>query len=206
MSSPTEFPIAIIGAGFAGIGAAIQLKQAGILSFTVYERAGEIGGTWRDNTYPGCACDVPSHVYSFSFEQNPNWNRAYAPAAEIQQYLLDCVARHRLRPHLRLNTAITGARWDAGAGEWRLDTATGETLTARVVISGVGGLVDPAWPDIPGLDRFAGPKFHTARWDHDCPLAGRRVAVIGTGASAIQVVPGVAASVGKVVFCQRTAP
>jgi len=206
MSNAPEFPIAIIGAGFAGIGAAIQLKQAGILSFTMYERAGEIGGTWRDNTYPGCACDVPSHVYSFSFEQNPNWNRAYAPAAEIQQYLLDCVARHRLRPHLRSNTTITAARWDDGAGEWHLDTSTGEAVTARVVISGVGGLVDPAYPDIPGLDRFAGDLFHTARWRHDVPLAGKRVAVVGTGASAIQVVPSIAPAVGRLVVFQRTAP
>jgi cation diffusion facilitator CzcD-associated flavoprotein CzcO len=206
MAQVPEFPIAIIGAGFAGIGAAIQLKEAGILSFTMYERAAEIGGTWRDNTYPGCACDVPSHVYSFSFEQNPGWDRAYAPAAEIQQYLLDCAARHRLRPHLRLRTPITAARWDDAAGEWRLDTATGETVTARVVISAVGGLVDPAYPDIPGLDRFAGTVFHTARWRHDVPLAGRRVAVIGTGASAIQVVPSIAPTVGELIVFQRTAP
>jgi len=200
----TDFPIAIIGAGFAGIGAAIQLKKAGIHTFTMFERAGEIGGTWRDNTYPGAACDVPSHVYSFSFEQNPGWSHQYSESSEIQQYLLHCVEKHRLRAHLRLGTAITAARFDADAGRWLLTTSAGETVSARVVISGVGGLVDPAYPEIPGLESFAGELFHTARWNHDYDLRGKQVAVIGTGASAVQVLPAIAPEVARLSVFQRT--
>ncbi len=199
------FPIAIIGAGFAGIGAAIQLQKAGIESFTIFERAGEIGGTWRDNTYPGAACDVPSHVYSFSFELNPDWSRGFAESGEIQAYLLRCVEKYRLRPHLRLDTEIVEARFDEAGGLWTLTTAAGESVLARAVISGVGGLVDPALPDIKGVEGFRGELFHTARWDHDCDLAGKRVAVIGTGASAVQVVPAIAPMVGKLDVYQRTA-
>ena len=199
-----DLSIAIIGAGFAGIGMAIRLKQAGIESFTMLERATEIGGTWRDNTYPGAACDVPSHVYSLSFEQNPDWSKRYSPSGEIQGYLLGLVEKWRLRPHLRFGTEIVGARFDERAGTWTLTTSLGDTVTARVVVSCVGGLVDPALPDIPGLDRFAGEIFHTARWNHDYPLAGKRVAVIGTGASAVQVVPSIAPEVGRLVVFQRT--
>jgi cation diffusion facilitator CzcD-associated flavoprotein CzcO len=199
-----DFPIAIIGAGFAGIGMAIQLKQAGILSFTIFERAGEIGGTWRDNTYPGAACDVPSHVYSYSFEPNPDWSHTFSESAEIQRYLLRCVEKHRLRPHLRLDTAITAAAFDEAAGRWTLTTSTGERVSARLVVSAVGGLVDPACPDIAGLTEFTGALFHTARWDHGYDLTGKRVAVIGTGASAIQVVPAIAPRVGTLSVFQRT--
>jgi len=148
---------------------------------------------------------VPSHVYSFSFEPNPNWSRKYAEAAEIQAYLLACVEKHKLRRYLRLNTAITEARFDEQQGLWYLRTNTGETVTARVVLSGVGGLVDPAYPDIKGLDTFQGKMIHTARWDHDYDLTGKRVAVIGTGASAVQVVPSIAPIVGKLSVFQRTA-
>jgi cation diffusion facilitator CzcD-associated flavoprotein CzcO len=203
-SATADFPIAIIGSGFAGIGMAIRLKQSGIHSFTMFERASEIGGTWRDNTYPGAACDVPSHVYSFSFEPNPDWSRMFAESGEIQAYLLRCVEKYQLRPHLRLNTAITEARFDETRGLWTLCTNTGETVTARVVASGVGGLVDPKLPDIKGLDAFEGKMFHTVRWDHDYDLAGKRVAVIGTGASAVQVVPSIAPTVGKLSVFQRT--
>ena len=199
-----DFPIAIVGAGFAGIGSAIQLKQAGIESFTMFERAGDVGGTWRDNTYPGAACDVPSHAYSLSFEQNPNWSRRYSPASEIQAYLLGITDKWNLRDHLRLNTAITGAKFDEGRGTWTLTTNQGDTYSARVVISGVGGLVDPATPDIKGLKTFSGRMFHTARWDHGYDLSGKRVAVIGTGASAIQVVPSIAPQVGRLKVFQRT--
>src|SRR6185369_6015336 len=139
-----------------GIGTAIRLKQAGIHSFRIFERAGEIGGTWRDNTYPGAACDVPSHVYSFSFEPNPDWSRMFAAADEIQAYLLRCVEKHGLRPHLELGTAITEARWDETRAVWTLRTSRGERVEARVVVSGVGGLVDPKAPDIPGIASFAG--------------------------------------------------
>lgn len=203
-ATPGEFPIAIIGAGFAGIGTAIQLKKAGIESFTMSERAGEIGGTWRDNTYPGAACDVPSHVYSFSFEQKADWTRAFAESAEIEQYLLDLVAKWGLRSHLRLNTEIVEARFDEVNGTWSLRTNHGDTFVARAVVAGVGGLVDPAWPDIEGLESFVGTRFHTARWNHDYELAGKRVGVIGTGASAVQVVPAIAAKVAGLKVFQRT--
>jgi cation diffusion facilitator CzcD-associated flavoprotein CzcO len=204
MSAANDFPIAIIGAGFAGIGSAIRLRQAGIESFTMFERASEIGGTWRDNTYPGAACDVPSHAYSLSFEPYPGWTRKFSPSAEIQAYLLRLVEKWRLRERLRLDTEIVEARFDEAKGAWTLTTGTGERVTARVVISGVGGLVDPALPDIKGLESFAGEVFHTARWKHDYELTGKRVAVIGTGASAVQVVPAIAPEVERLDVYQRT--
>jgi cation diffusion facilitator CzcD-associated flavoprotein CzcO len=202
--SQPDFPIAIIGAGFGGIGMAVQLLEAGIDSFTIFERAGEIGGTWRDNTYPGAACDVPSHVYSFSFEQNPRWSRAFAESWEIQEYLLGVVEKWQLRSRLRLDTEIVDARFDEAAGAWTLTTDAEESFTARVVISAVGGLVDPALPDIKGIQSFSGELFHTARWNHDYDLTGKRVAVIGTGASAVQVVPALAPEVENLSVFQRT--
>jgi len=198
------FPIAIVGAGFAGIGAAIRLLQAGIDSFTIFERAPEIGGTWRDNSYPGAACDVPSHAYSLSFEQNPGWTQRFSPSAEIQAYLLGLVEKWGLRSKLRLGTEIVAARFDEEEGQWALETSRGESTTARVVVSCVGGLVDPALPEIEGLGSFAGDIFHTARWNHSCDLTGRRVAVIGTGASAVQVVPEIAPRVARLSVFQRT--
>jgi cation diffusion facilitator CzcD-associated flavoprotein CzcO len=200
-----DFPIAIIGAGFAGIGAAIRLIKAGIHSFTIFERAGEIGGTWRDNTYPGCACDVQSHVYSLSFEQNPEWSRRYATSWEIQEYLLRVVDKWKLREHMRLNTEIIEARFEDGPGSWTLTTNQGDTFAARVVLCGVGGLVDPSYPNIKGIESFEGDMFHTARWNHGVDLANKRVAVIGTGASAVQVVPSIAPIVAKLSVFQRTA-
>jgi cation diffusion facilitator CzcD-associated flavoprotein CzcO len=200
----SDFPIAIIGAGFGGIGAAIRLKQAGIESFTMFERGAEIGGTWRDNTYPGAACDVPSHAYSLSFEPYPGWTRKFSPSGEIQAYLLRLVEKWQLRPHLRLDTEIVEARFDEARGEWTLTTSGGESVTARVVISAVGGLVNPALPDIKGIESFAGDVFHTARWRHDIELTGKRVAVIGTGASAVQVVPAIAPEVERLSVFQRT--
>jgi len=200
-----DFSILIVGCGFAGIGMAIRLVQSGIRSFQILERADEIGGTWRDNTYPGAACDVPSHVYSFSFEPNPDWTRVFASAQEIQGYLLRCVEKHRLQPYIQLRTEVVGARFDAAAGLWHVATGDGETRTARLVVSAVGGLVDPAVPDIPGLRSFAGELFHTARWNHAYDLRGQRVAVIGTGASAVQVVPAIAPEVTKLSVFQRTA-
>ena len=204
MQQGDDFPIAIIGAGFAGIGSAVQLINAGIHSFTIFERADEIGGTWRDNTYPGCACDVPSHVYSLSFEQNPNWSRRYAPSQEIQEYLLSVVDKWKLREHMRLNTEIVEARFDEEFGTWTLTTDAGDTFTARMVISGVGGLVDPSYPDIEGMGDFEGDVMHTARWNHEVDLGGKRVAVIGTGASAVQVVPTIASMVAMLSVFQRT--
>ncbi len=204
MRDDNDFPIAIIGAGFAGIGAAIRLIKAGIHSFTIFERASEIGGTWRDNTYPGAACDVPSHVYSLSFEQNPSWSRRYATSWEIQDYLLGVVAKWKLRERMRLNTEIVGARFDEGSGTWSLETDGGDTFRARAVISGVGGLVDPSYPNIPGMEAFEGDMMHTARWNHEVDLSNKRVAVIGTGASAVQVVPSIAPLVAMLTVFQRT--
>ena len=209
-NSKEDFPIVIIGSGFAGIGMAIKLKEAGIHSFTIYEREGEIGGTWRDNTYPGCACDVPSYVYSFSFEQNPDWSRMFSPGTEIQGYLLHCVDKYDLRRHMQFNTEVSEAVFDEQQGLWTLKTNDskkpndGETITARAVISCVGGLVDPALPDIKGINDFKGKVFHTARWDHDFDLKGKKVAVIGTGCSAVQVVPQIAPEVENLTVFQRT--
>ncbi len=205
MLNGEDFPIAIIGAGFAGIGAAIRLKQEGIESFTIFERASEVGGTWRDNTYPGCACDVQSHVYSFSFEQNPNWSRRYSTWQEIQEYLIGLVDKWDLEKHLRRNTEIVSAEFEEDHGTWTLTTDGGDTFTARVVLAGVGGLVDPSYPTIEGLEDFSGDMFHTARWNHDVDLTDKRVAVIGTGASAVQVVPSIAPIVAKLGVFQRTA-
>lgn len=204
MQRDTDFPIAIIGAGFSGIGAAIQLLKAGIESFTIFERASEIGGTWRDNTYPGAACDVPSHVYSLSFEQNPDWSQRYATSGEIHAYLLGVVDKWQLRERMQINTEIVEARFDEGAGAWHLKTDRGDTFRARAVIAGVGGLVDPAYPDIPGMNDFDGDMMHTARWNHDVDLTGKRVSVIGTGASAVQVVPTIATMVALLTVFQRT--
>ncbi len=200
----TNFPIVIIGAGFSGIGMGIQLKKAGIHSFTIFERAGEIGGTWRDNTYPGAACDVPSHAYSLSFEQNPNWSRRFSTSGEIQAYLLGIVDKWKLREHMEFGVEIDEARFDDHDGIWTLRRRDGQTVTARVVISAVGGLVDPKLPEIRGIDAFQGKRFHTARWDHDYALEGKRVAVIGTGASAVQVVPAIAPRVKDLTVFQRT--
>ncbi len=202
--SQRELPIAIIGSGFGGIGAAIQLKKAGFESFTIFERADEVGGTWRDNTYPGAACDVPSHVYSLSFEPNPDWSRRFATAGEIQSYLLRITEKWKLRDHIRFGTEIVEARFDEAQGVWSLQTDAGDHFEARLVVSAVGGLVDPALPDIKGLASFRGEVFHTARWNHEYDLTGRRVGVIGTGASAVQVVPSIAPQVAKLEVYQRT--
>lgn len=200
----TDLPIVIIGAGFAGIGMGIQLKKAGIESFTIFERADEVGGTWRDNTYPGAACDVPSHAYSLSFEQKPDWSRKFSPSSEIQEYLVGIVDKWHLRDHMEFGVEIEEARFDEDAGVWSLRRSDGKTATARVVLSAVGGLVDPKLPDIPGIERFRGKTFHTARWDHEYDLEGKKVAVIGTGASAVQVVPSIAPTVDHLTVFQRT--
>lgn len=204
--STTDFPILILGAGFSGIGMGIRLKQAGIDSFTILERAGDIGGTWRDNHYPGAACDVHSHLYSYGFEQNPEWSRAYGEQPEIQAYIRDLGERHDIYRHVRFNTEVAGARFDEDKGIWTVDTDGGERLQARVLISAVGALADPSYPDIPGLDSFQGKLMHTSRWDSDVDLSGKRVGVIGTGASAIQIVPAIAPEVGQLKVFQRTPP
>jgi cation diffusion facilitator CzcD-associated flavoprotein CzcO len=197
--------VAIIGAGFAGLGMAIRLLQSRQPDFVLLEKADEVGGTWRDNTYPGCQCDVASNIYSFSFAPNPNWSRTYAWQSEIFDYLKDCADRFDVRPHIRFGHELLEARWQNEQQHWRLSTSRG-AFTADVLVLGHGGLSAPAMPDIPGIERFAGAIFHSAAWRHDYDLTGKRVAVIGTGASAIQVVPGIASKVGKLTLFQRTAP
>jgi cation diffusion facilitator CzcD-associated flavoprotein CzcO len=204
-TSAPHFRIAIAGTGFAGIGMAIRLRQQGIEDFVLLERAEDFGGTWRDNSYPGCACDVPSHLYSFSFEPNPDWTRAFSPQPEIWAYLRRCAERHGLRAKTRFGHEVLGADWDAEQQRWSVETSGG-TLSAEVLISGMGALSDPAIPDIPGLESFRGTRFHSATWDHEYDLAGKRVAVIGTGASAIQFVPEIQPKVARLDLYQRTPP
>ena len=203
----TEFhDVLVLGSGFAGLCMAIQMRDAGIENFVVLERAEEIGGTWRDNHYPGCACDVQSHLYSFSFAPKHDWTRAFAGQAEIQSYLLDCVERFELRPKVRLGADMRRCAWDEGRQRWTVDTADGRRFEARVVVSAMGPLSNPAYPEIPGIEDFRGVRFHSADWDHDYDLKGKRVAVIGTGASAIQFVPRVAQEVAALHLYQRTPP
>lgn len=197
--------VAIVGAGFAGIGLAIRLCQRGTRDFVVLERADDVGGTWRDNTYPGAACDVPSNLYSFSFCPNPSWTRSFSPQREIHDYLRACARRYGVLAHVRFGHEVTGARWDADAQCWELATTQG-SLRASVLVSARGPLSEPAIPDIPGLSSFAGTLFHSARWDHSHDLGAERVAVIGTGASAIQFVPEIQPVVGELTLYQRTPP
>jgi cation diffusion facilitator CzcD-associated flavoprotein CzcO len=196
--------VAILGAGVAGICMGIQLRKAGFTRFRIFEKAGGVGGTWRDNSYPGSGCDVPSHLYCFSFEAKSDWSRAYAEQPEILRYLEHCTEKYGLAPHLRLNTEIASARFDPTQGLWCLVTTEGEAIAARVLISGTGQLNRPCWPDLPGLGDFPGLKFHSARWDHGADLAGKRVAVIGNGASAIQFIPRIAAKTAKLHIFQRS--
>jgi cation diffusion facilitator CzcD-associated flavoprotein CzcO len=205
MFNDSDVRVAIVGSGFAGLGMAIQLKEQGEEDFVVLERAGEIGGTWRDNSYPGCACDVPSHLYSFSFAPNPRWTRTFSPQAEIQDYLTGCADRYGIRPHVRLHHEVTEAAWDDARARWVVDT-TRARFTAQVLVSAMGALSEPSIPDLPGLGEFGGTAFHSAAWDHDHDLTGERVAVIGTGASAIQFVPQIQLRVARLHVFQRTAP
>jgi cation diffusion facilitator CzcD-associated flavoprotein CzcO len=195
--------IAIVGSGFGGLGAAIRLKQAGVDDFVVLERASDIGGTWRDNTYPGCACDVESHLYSFSFAPNPLWTRRFSRQPEIWEYLRTCAVRFGVMPHIRFEHEVRLAEWNEAARCWRIETTNG-SLTARVLVLATGPLSEPVVPALPGMSRFEGRLFHSARWDHSFGLRGRRIAVIGTGASAIQVVPEIQPLVSKLYLFQRT--
>ncbi len=200
----TSPSIAILGTGFAGLCVGIQLLRAGITSFTIFEKASGPGGTWRDNTYPGAACDIPSHFYSFSFDRRADWSRAYARQPEILAYLEECVETYGLTPYIRYNTEATALRFDDERNAWRLTTAGGEQITADIVVSGLGQLNRPAYPEIDGLDTFAGPAFHSARWEHDIELTGKRVGVVGTGASAVQFIPPVARQASHLTVFQRT--
>jgi cation diffusion facilitator CzcD-associated flavoprotein CzcO len=201
----THHRVAIVGTGFSGIGMAIRLLDEGETDFVLLERAGDIGGTWRDNTYPGCRCDVPSHLYSYSFAPNPNWSSTFSPQPEILAYLRDVAARFGVLPHVRFDTELDSASWDEAEARWQLETSQGP-LSAEVLISAQGPLSDPIVPDLPGLESFEGKTFHSARWDHEHDLDGERVAVIGTGASAIQFVPRIQPRAGKLHVFQRTAP
>ncbi len=199
--------IVIVGSGFAGLGLGIRLKQAGIDDFVIYEKSDQLGGVWRDNTYPGVACDVPAHLYSYSFEPNPRWTRLFAPQKEILAYLEHCADKYGIRPHLRMGEGITAAAFDERSGTWDVETSKGNHVKARVVVSASGhALTKPILPDIPGAARFKGKIFHSARWDHSYSIEKKRVAVIGTGASAIQIVPNIVDKVSKLVVYQRTAP
>ena len=195
--------IAVVGAGFGGVGAAVMLRRAGYADVTVFERADGIGGVWHDNTYPGAACDVPSHLYEFSFAPNPRWSRRFAAQAEIQAYLEDVARRYGVLDRIRTRTEVERATWDGERGRWILETTAGRD-EADVVITACGQLSVPKVPPIEGLERFGGPAFHTARWRHDVELAGKRVAVVGTGCSAIQVVPAIQPVVEHVDVYQRS--
>ena len=197
--------IAVIGSGFSGLCLGIQLKRAGIESFTIFEKSDRLGGTWRDNTYPGAACDVPSFTYCFSFELKTDWSRKWSPQEEIRDYMEHCVRKYDLRRHIRFSTEVAGARFDEGESVWRLWTTDGEELTFEVVVSAVGQLSRPHVPSIPGLERFRGERFHSARWNHAADLTGKRVAVIGNAASAIQFIPQIAPRVQRLTVFQRSA-
>ncbi|WUI04314.1 NAD(P)/FAD-dependent oxidoreductase [Spirillospora sp. NBC_00431] len=197
--------VVIIGSGFGGIGMAIRLRAAGIRDVVILEKADGLGGTWRDNTYPGAACDVPSHLYSFSFERKTDWSRRFPPQPEILGYLWHCARKYHVLEWVRFGTEVTGARFDEDTALWRISTTSGE-LDARVLVSACGQLNRPVLPPIEGRDSFAGPSFHSARWDHGADLRGRRVAVVGTGASAIQIVPEIAKEAAELRLFQRSAP
>jgi cation diffusion facilitator CzcD-associated flavoprotein CzcO len=196
--------VIVIGAGFSGIGAGIKLKEAGF-SFLILEKAADLGGTWRDNTYPGIAVDITSFTYSFSFEQNPNWSRLFAPGRELQAYANHCVDKYGIRSAFRFGTEIEKAAYDEVGSTWQVHAKGGKVFRARYLIAATGGLTQPKLPDIPGINSFAGKMVHTARWDHGYDLSGKRVAVIGTGATAVQLVPSIAPVVKKLTVFQRTA-
>jgi cation diffusion facilitator CzcD-associated flavoprotein CzcO len=198
--------IIIIGTGFAGLGMAIKLLKQGNTNFIIAERSATIGGTWRDNTYPGAACDISSHLYSFSFEPNPNWSRMFANQQEILEYTRHCVEKYGLAKYVRLNTEVTGGSFDEASGTWTLNLKDGGTLTANVVVNALGPLNRPQIPNIPGLVDFKGRVFHSSEWDHTFDYKGKKVAVVGTGASAVQIVPAIAKDVEQLNIFQRSAP
>ncbi|MGA2552742.1 MAG: NAD(P)/FAD-dependent oxidoreductase [Burkholderiaceae bacterium] len=205
-SPPSVFDVIIIGAGFAGIGMAIALRKAGHESFLVLERSATVGGTWRDNTYPGCACDIPSFLYSYSFEPRANWSRLYPSQPEILNYLGECVAKYRLSVNIQFETEIVEASYCESEQDWSITAKTGKRYRSRFLVSAMGGLNRPSLPQIEGLERFQGATFHSSAWRHDLDLSGRRVAVVGTGASAIQIIPELAKKVESLRVYQRTPP
>ena len=196
--------VIVIGTGFSGLCMGVKLREAGEDDFVMLERADDVGGTWRDNTYPGCACDVPSHLYSFSFEANPTWSRMYAPQPEIHAYLRQTAEKYDLLQHVRFHANVVSARFDEARQLWCVQAEDGRQFEAPVLVSGMGGLSNPMIPHIPGLDQFEGATFHSATWQHDYDFVGKRVAVIGSGASAIQFVPQIAPLVDQLDYYQRT--
>jgi cation diffusion facilitator CzcD-associated flavoprotein CzcO len=198
--------VLIVGAGFGGVGMAVELKRAGYHDIVVLEKATDVGGVWRENTYPGAGCDIPSPYYSFSYEPNPTWPMRFSLRADIQDYLRRTADKYGVTPHIRFGTEVTSAAFDAERGLWRVETSTGSTYEATVFVPAVGQLSRPSWPDIPGRDTFGGISFHSALWDHDVDLTGKRVAVIGTGASAIQFIPRIQPVVERLTVFQRSAP
>ncbi|GAA2069206.1 flavin-containing monooxygenase [Williamsia deligens] len=205
-----DVKVAVVGAGFSGMGAAITLSQNGFDDFLVLDRGSDFGGTWRDNTYPGAACDVPSHLYSYSFELNPDWSRSFSKQAEIHAYINRVADKYDLHAHTWFRTEVTDARWDESQGRWIISTdhATEgkREVRAEILVGAIGPLCEPRLPDIEGIEGFTGAIFHSARWDHDTDLTGKRVAVIGTGASAVQIIPELAGKVAHMDVYQRTAP
>jgi cation diffusion facilitator CzcD-associated flavoprotein CzcO len=201
---PSHVQVAVVGAGFSGIGMAIKLREAGIHDFAVFEKGDGIGGTWHDHVYPGLVCDIPSHFYSFSYELNPEWSHVFPPQPEIKAYIEHCVDKYGLRPHIHTRAPVHAARFEASAGCWRLAVGDGAEVTAQVLVSAIGGLSRYCIPEFPGLAAFEGAQFHTARWPSDFDPAGRRIAVIGSAASAIQIVPEIAKTAAQVYVFQRT--
>lgn len=201
----THTPLLIIGTGFAGLGLAMKLKRQGDNDFIIIERSDDVGGTWRDNRYPGAACDVPSHLYSYSFKLKSDWSRVFAPATEIWEYMRWCAKDEGLMPHIHFNTNMLDCSWDETSKLWRVSTSQGE-YTANVVVTAMGHLADEKYPPIEGIESFAGEKFHSARWDHSADLNGKRIAVIGSGASALQIIPEMQKVASELIVFQRSAP
>lgn len=203
MSDSRVYKVLVIGGGFAGLGAAIKLKERGEKDFVLLEKAGELGGVWRENTYPGCACDVPSTLYSYSFAPNPSWSRVFARQAEIKSYLQNLAVVHRITPHVQFNQEAIEIRWLNEAQVWQVKTGD-SVWQGRYIILACGPMHEPKLPDVPGIENFKGEIFHSSQWRHDVDLKGKRVAVIGTGASAIQFVPEIQKEVSKLLVFQRT--
>lgn len=204
--SNVDYKVGIIGGGFGGLGVAIRLKKENRHDFVIFERAEEVGGTWRDNTYPGCACDIPSHVYSYSFELNPNWSRAYSKQPEILEYILTCKKKYDLEKHIRYNTRIKSAVFQEKEGCWKLTDQNGNIVLVKTVISAIGPLNVPNVPKFKGLDSFEGSYFHSSEWEDKVDLKNKRVAIVGTGASAVQIVPNIVSEVDQLYLYQRSAP
>ncbi|MFF7939361.1 flavin-containing monooxygenase [Nocardia gamkensis] len=202
MSTPS---IVIIGTGFGGLGMAMELQRAGLHDFTILERAEDVGGVWRENTYPGAGCDIPSPLYSYSYAPRIDWPKRFSQQPDILAYLRGIAHDHDLLPKIRFRSEVTEAEFDDATGRWTVRTADGAQLTCDVLISAVGQLSRPALPNIPGVESFRGTAFHSAEWDHEADLTGKRVAVIGTGASAVQFVPAIAPSVAHLTLFQRSA-